>query len=73
MTERKNDPGEARIDGSTKAEEEREGQSPHDADRAPTAEEEAAAERNRLDPSVSEHEKDMGKRGAEVKGEGEIK
>ena len=40
----------------------------HTADRPPTAEEEAAAEGNTLDPEVSEHEKEMGKIGAEVKG-----
>ena len=60
------------VDESTKAEEEREAAATHTADRPPTAEEEAAAEANTLDPEVSEHEKEMGKIGAEVKGEGEI-
>ena len=36
-------------------------------------EEEAAAEGNVLEPEVAEHEREMGKIGAEVKGEGEIK
>jgi hypothetical protein len=57
------------VDEATKAEEEREATAAHTADRPPTAEEEAAAEGNTLD---SEHEKEMGKIGAEVKGEGEI-
>jgi hypothetical protein len=60
------------VDEATKAEEEREAAATHTADRPPTAEEEAAAEANTLDPEVSEHEKEMGKIGAEVKGEGEI-
>ena len=38
----------------------------------PTPEEEAAAEGKTLDPEVAEHEREMGKIGAEVKGEGEI-
>jgi len=44
----------------------------HSADRTPTAQEEEAAERNELDPQVPEHEREMGKIGAEVKGEGRI-
>jgi hypothetical protein len=60
------------VDEATKAEEAREATAAHTADRPPTAEEEAAAEGNTLDPEVSEHEKEMGKIGAEVKGEGEI-
>ena len=44
----------------------------HSADRPPTAEEEAAADGNAPDPEVAEHEREMGKIGAEVKGEGEI-
>jgi hypothetical protein len=60
------------VDDATKAEEAREAGAAHTADRPPTAEEEAAAESNTLDPEVSDHEKEMGKIGAEVKGEGEI-
>ena len=33
---------------------------------------EAAAEENELDPDVAAHEKEMGRIGADVKGEGEI-
>jgi hypothetical protein len=42
------------------------------ADRAPTAEEEALAERTELDESVAEHEKEMVERGARQQGEGRI-
>lgn len=63
---------EAGVDGATKAAEEREANVAHTADRPPTAEEEAAAEGNALDPEVSSHEREMGKIGAEIKGEGEI-
>ncbi|HEX4778558.1 MAG TPA: hypothetical protein VFW74_17420 [Acidimicrobiia bacterium] len=38
----------------------------------PTADEEKAADSNELDPAVSEHEKDMTKRGADQKGEGRL-
>lgn len=64
--------GEAEVSDATKAEEEHEADAPHTADRPPTAEEERAAESNTLDPEVSEHEREMGKIGAEVKGEGEV-
>jgi hypothetical protein len=59
-------------DDATKAEEEREAHAAHTADRPPTDDEERAAESNTLDPEVSEHEREMGKIGADVKGEGEI-
>jgi hypothetical protein len=42
------------------------------ADRQPTSEEEALAERNELDEGVVEHEKEMAERGAHQKGEGRI-
>jgi hypothetical protein len=63
---------ESEVDEATKSEEAREAGAAHTADRPPTADEEAAAEGNTLDPGVTEHEKEMGKIGAEVKGEGEI-
>jgi hypothetical protein len=44
----------------------------HEADRMPTPEEEAAAERNELDPAVAEAYEDAAERGANVKGEGAI-
>jgi hypothetical protein len=63
--------GSERTD-ATRAEDAREGGAPHAADRPPTPEEEAAADGNTLDPEVSEHEQEMDKIGAEVKGEGQI-
>ncbi len=63
---------DADVQDATRAEEAREADAPHTADRPPTPDEEAAAEGNTLDPGVSEHEQEMGKIGAEVKGEGEI-
>jgi hypothetical protein len=63
---------DAEVLDATKTEEAREANAPHAADRPPTADEERAAESNTLDPDVSQHEREMGKIGAEVKGEGEI-
>jgi hypothetical protein len=63
---------DAEVDESTKVEELLEASAAHSADRPPTAEEEAAADGNALDPEVAEHEREMGKIGAEVKGEGQI-
>ena len=63
---------DAEVQEATKDEEAREATAAHTADRAPTPDEEAAAEGNTLEPGVSEHEREMGKIGAEVKGEGEI-
>ncbi|MGH9028966.1 MAG: hypothetical protein ACRDV4_05065 [Acidimicrobiales bacterium] len=60
------------LDSATKDEEEREAHSPHVAGRAPTPAEEEAAEGHSVDPDVAEHEKEMGRRGVEVKGEGQI-
>ena len=61
------------VQEATKVEEVLEAAAAHAADRPPTSDEEAAAEGNTLDSEVSEHEREMGKIGAEVKGEGEIK
>jgi hypothetical protein len=45
----------------------------HDADRAPTDEEERAADaQGDLDPSVAEQFEEMNRLGADVRGEGEI-
>jgi hypothetical protein len=63
---------DADVDGATEVEEMLESAATHTADRPPTPEEEAAAESNTLDPDVARHEREMGKIGAEVKGEGEI-
>ena len=69
-----NGPGgpDTEVDEETKVEELLEASAAHTADRPPTPEEEAAAEGNMLDPEVAEHEREMGKIGAEVKGEGQI-
>jgi len=69
-----NGPGvpDAEVAEETKVEELLEASVAHSADRPPTPDEEAAADGNTLDPEVSEHEREMGKIGAEVKGEGEI-
>jgi hypothetical protein len=71
---RRGEPGtpDAEVDETTKIEELLEASAAHSADRPPTAEEEAAADGNAPDPEVAEHEREMGKIGAEVKGEGEI-
>ena len=63
---------DAGVQDATRAEEAREAGAPHAADRPPTPDEEAAAESVTLDAGVSEHEREMGKIGAEVKGEGKI-
>jgi hypothetical protein len=61
------------VEEETRVEELLEASAAHDADRPPTPEEEAEAEKNTLEPGVAEHEREMGKIGAEVKGEGEIR
>jgi hypothetical protein len=73
--ESKGEPGtpDVEVDETTRVEELLEASAAHRADRPPTPEEEAAAaESNVLNPEVAEHEREMGKIGAEVKGEGEI-
>jgi hypothetical protein len=72
MSAAADDAGEDRVEDATRTEEEREAGAAHKADRPPTAEEEAAADSNTLDPDVAAHEREMGRRGADVKGEGEI-
>jgi hypothetical protein len=44
----------------------------HESDRAPTPQEEAAAEAELADPNVAEHEKEMLQRGANQQGEGRL-
>lgn len=66
------DAGDDRVDARTREEEERESTAAHRADRVPTPEEEAAADRTESDPDVAAHEHEMGRLGAEVKGEGQI-
>jgi hypothetical protein len=65
-------------DDVTVAEDEREAMQAHVADREATEDEAKAADRSREEfasdaKDVADNEKSMAKRGAEVKGEGEIK
>ena len=60
------------VDEATREAEEEEARAPHEADRPPTEEEEEAAEGLRPDPEVAEHEREMDRLGAEVRGEGRI-
>ena len=57
---------------ATREEEARETRVRAGAPETPTAEEEQAAESNRLDPEVGEHEREMNERGANQKGEGRV-
>ena len=68
--DRDNHPG--KVNEGTVAAEEAEARTAGHADRPPTDEEAAAAERNELDPKVAEAFKEAGERGANVKGEGQI-
>jgi hypothetical protein len=68
MTERDH----TRPSEDTVEEEEAEARHGHEPDRPPTPEEEEAAEEQRSDPSVAEHEKEMQERGAHQKGEGRL-
>ena len=72
MSDTTPDDGDDRLSDATREADEEESRAPHQADRAPTEEEEEAAEGLRPDPGVAEHEKEMGRLGAEVRGEGRI-
>ena len=61
-----------RLSDATRDAEEGEAAAAHEADRDPSQEEEEAAEGLRPDPEVAEHEREMGRIGAEVRGEGQI-
>ena len=63
---------ETRPNSATRDAERDEARAQHDADRAPTKDEEDAAERNALDPETSEHFEEMAERGANQKGEGRV-
>ncbi len=56
----------------TRAAEREEAGTTHDADRAPTPDEEAAAEDLEASPEVAETYEEMAERGAEQQGEGRI-
>jgi hypothetical protein len=59
-------------DDETIEADERDARARHDADRAPTATEEADAERNTLDPGTAQAYEEAIERGANVKGEGRV-
>ena len=69
---------ETEVTEATKQASAKEAERSHDSDRAPTADEEAAADESRARfrddrEQVAEHEDEMLERGANVKGEGEVK
>lgn len=71
MTDR--EPGRSAPTNETSKAEENEAGAAHQADRPPTAEEEKAAPgRDSLRPETAGNFDDMAKKGANVKGEGEI-
>ena len=61
-----------RPNAETREAERAEAQAKHESDRAPTPQEEAAAEALEVDPDVAEHEEEMLKRGANQQGEGRL-
>ena len=63
---------QTRPSSDTRAEEQREAQREHTADRPPTEGEAQAAERNAPDPSVAKSFTEAAERGATEKGEGRI-
>jgi hypothetical protein len=56
----------------TRAAEREEAGAEHDADRAPTSDEEAVADELDVDPEVAANYEEMAERGADQKGEGRI-
>jgi hypothetical protein len=72
MSDPSPDGGDDRVDEATREAEEEDARAPHEADRPPTEDEEEAAEGLRPDPEVAGHEREMGRLGAEVRGEGQI-
>lgn len=74
MSDHDTTPGDetTRISDATREAERREAMMPADPGLEPTAEEEAAAERNVVDPAVAAANKEAVERGADAKGEGRI-
>ena len=69
--------GDTEPNSATEEEERNEADAPHEADRAPSKEEERLADESRERyaddaESVAEHERASGETGAHVKGEGQI-
>ena len=63
-------PGPTKPSDDTRAEEAREARKSHDAGRAATPEEAAAADEQRVDPKTREGYEEMNERGARQQGEG---
>jgi hypothetical protein len=61
-----------RPSAETREAEHAEAHAKHESDRAPTPEEDAAAEAQELEPDVAEHEEEMLERGANQQGEGRL-
>jgi len=61
-----------RPSAETRAAEAAEARSAHDPDRAPTPEEEKAADEQKLDPAVAKRAREAAERGAAQEGEGRI-
>lgn len=61
-----------KVDPETTAVDRDDAKAEHEADRAPTPEEERLAEEQELDPKVAEAYEAANERGANVKGEGQI-
>lgn len=61
-----------RLSDATRQEERREAHATPSAGKEPTPEEEAAAERNDVDPNVARTNKEAVERGANVRGEGQV-
>ena len=72
MSEQTTPDNVAKVSEETRQAERREATMPADAGPMPTAEEEAAADRNELDPAVAAAEKEAYERGANQKGEGRL-
>jgi hypothetical protein len=64
--------GDEEVTEETHRAEDNDAVAQHRADRAPTEEEETAAEEDSLDEGVAEHYQEMAERGAAQKGEGRI-
>jgi hypothetical protein len=61
-----------RPNAETRGAERAEAQAKHESDRAPTPQEEDAAEAQGVDRDVAEHEEEMLERGANQRGEGRL-
>ena len=72
MTEQTGSTGSTRPSAQTREFERAEASTAHEPDRMPTPEEEAVAESQQMPEGAAEHYQEMGKIGANAKGEGRI-